>query len=182
MKMYSRKRYAQKHSFEERQHLLNICAKTFHQTKPINREKRQNKTKHATWNPLSYEFMKKTSISHPVEALGYIKCRRSKTSRPINNLSTSIRYNCQKIYSESRKPGAILTIAKEAKILAAISKPIIMISIHSNKSKRAVAFSHMWKNLADMLRISELLFFKGTTRKQASPDTFKNWRPPVNWP
>ena len=118
--------------------------------------------------------MKKTSISHPLEALGYIKCRRSKTSRLINNLSTSNRYNCQKIYSESRKPGAILTIAKEAKILAAISKPIIMISIHSNKSKRAVAFSHMWKNLADMLRISELLFFKGTTRKQASPDTFKN--------
>ena len=48
--------------------------------------------------------MKKTSMSNPVKSLGYIKCYSSSSPRPVKTSSNSIRYNCQKICSCSRRP------------------------------------------------------------------------------
>ena len=48
--------------------------------------------------------MKKTSMSNPVKSLEYIKCHSLTSSRPVKSPSNSIRCNCEKIYSWSRRP------------------------------------------------------------------------------
>ena len=44
--------------------------------------------------------------------LGYIKCYSSSSPRPAKSSCNSIRYNCQKICSWSKRPKAILKIRK----------------------------------------------------------------------
>ena len=44
---------------------------------------RQNKAKSTTWNSLRFEFVRKTSMSHPVKSHGYIKCHSSGSPRAI---------------------------------------------------------------------------------------------------
>ena len=43
---------------------------------------------------------------------GYIKCYSSSSSRPVKNPSNSIRYNCHKIYSWSKRPKTTLETKK----------------------------------------------------------------------
>ena len=48
--------------------------------------------------------MKKASMSKPVKSLGYIKCHSSSSPRSVKSPTNSIRYNCEKICSWSRRP------------------------------------------------------------------------------
>ena len=75
-------------------------------------EKRRNSTKYLTWNSRGPKFVKKTSMPISVEGLGYIKCYSSSCPRPVKSPSNSIRHNCQKICSCSRRHETILEIKK----------------------------------------------------------------------
>ena len=77
---------------------------------------KRNKAKYLTWNSIRLKFVKKTSMSYPVKSLWYIKYYRSSSPKPVKNLSNSIRYNCQKICSWSRRPKTILEIRKKGQI------------------------------------------------------------------
>ena len=68
------------------------------------------KTKHPTWSSVRFQFVKKTSMPQPAESLGYFKCYRSSSPRPLKNPSSSVRFNCYKICSWSRRPEIILKI------------------------------------------------------------------------
>ena len=50
------------------------------------------------------KFMKKTSMPNPVKSIGYVKCHSSSILRLVKSPSNSIRYNCEKISSWSRRP------------------------------------------------------------------------------
>ena len=76
--------------------------------------KRWNLTKYLTWNSIRLEFVKKTSMSNPVENLGYIKCCSLSSPRTIQSSSNSIRFKCQKIRSVSTRPKTILEIRKKS--------------------------------------------------------------------
>ena len=76
-------------------------------------EKKRSKAKYLMWNSTSPEIVKKTSLLNPVESIRYIKCHGSSSPRPIESPSNFIRYNCQKIYSWSRRPKTILEIRKK---------------------------------------------------------------------
>ena len=83
-------------------------------------------------------------MSHPVKSLRYIKCHSSRSPRLIKSLTSSIRYNFQKICSLIR-PEAIVEIRKEAMYLEVISKSFIYkfskdFTNHINKTKRAKVF------------------------------------------
>ena len=65
-------------------------------SKPFTIEKWRNKAKCLSWNSIRLKFMKQTSIPNPVKS-------------PSN----SIRYNCQKICSWSRRPKTISEIRKK---------------------------------------------------------------------
>ena len=80
-------------------------------------EKRRNKAKYLTWNSIRLKFVKKTSMPNPVKSLGYIKCHSSSSPRPVKSPSNSIRYNCDKISSWSRRPKTILEIRKKKTFL-----------------------------------------------------------------
>ena len=58
-------------------------------------EKRQNKTKYLAWNSIKFEFVKKNSMPHTAESLGFIKCHSLSSPRPIKSNSNFIRYKCQ---------------------------------------------------------------------------------------
>ena len=49
-------------------------------------------------------------MPQPAESLGYFKCYRSSSPRPLKNPSSSVRFNCYKICSWSRRPEIILKI------------------------------------------------------------------------
>ena len=87
-------------------------------------EKISNKTKYLTGFFIRLiKFLKKTSIPNPLESFGYIRCNSS--IRPTyKKPSSSIRCNCQKICSSSRRPKTILEIRKKL-FLQVIKKPII---------------------------------------------------------
>ena len=69
-------------------------------------------------NPIhSNTIQSKTSMSNPVESLEYIKCYSWSGPKPIQSPSNSIRHNCQKISSSSKRPKAILEIRKKATFL-----------------------------------------------------------------
>ena len=80
-------------------------------------EKRRNKAKHLTWNFVRLKFVKKISMPNPVKSLGYIKCYSLSSPRPIKSPSNSIRYNCHKTCSWSKRPKTILEIRKKATLL-----------------------------------------------------------------
>ena len=66
-----------------------------------------------------------------------------KTGR-VKSLSNSIKYNCQKVSSWSKRPKTKLEIRKKATFLQVISKSIIYnILLTTNRTNRAVVFS--WK-------------------------------------
>ena len=93
--------------------------------KPSITEKRRNKAKYLTWNSIRSKSEKKTSMPNPVKSLGYIKCHSSSSPRPVERPSNSIRYNCQKICTWSRRTKTILEIRKKAAVLHMINNPII---------------------------------------------------------
>ena len=72
-------------------------------------EKRRNKSKYLTRKSIRFKFVKKTSMPNPVKTLGYIKC--------YSTIRYSIRYNCKKICSWSRRIKTILEIRKKAVFL-----------------------------------------------------------------
>ena len=73
-----------------------------------------------TWNSIRLMVVKKTSMPNSVESLWYIKCYSSSSPRPVKNPSNSIRQNCQKICSWSRRPKTILEIRKKVTFLYVI--------------------------------------------------------------
>ena len=54
-----------------------------------------------------------------------MKCYSSSSPRPVKSLSNSVRYNCKKICSRSRRPKTILDIRKKTRLLQVINNPII---------------------------------------------------------
>ena len=78
--------------------------------KPAFTEKRRNKAKYLTWNSTRVKFVKKTSMPNPVKSLGYIKCYSSSSPRCVKSPSNSIRCNCERICSWSRRPKKMLEI------------------------------------------------------------------------
>ena len=46
--------------------------------------------------PQDLSFVKKTSMSNPVESPGYMKCHSLSSPRPVKSHSNSIRYQCQR--------------------------------------------------------------------------------------
>ena len=72
-------------------------------------EKRRNKSKYLTRKSIRFKFVKKTSMPNPVKTLGYITC--------YSTIRYSIRYNCKKICSWSRRIKTILEIRKKAVFL-----------------------------------------------------------------
>ena len=71
------------------------------------------------------EFVKNSSIPNRVESLAYSKCYSSSSPRPVKSPSNSIRYNCEKICSWSRRPKTIQEIRKKATFLSVVNNSII---------------------------------------------------------
>ena len=59
--------------------------------KPSITVNRRYKTKYPTTNSIRFEFVKKTSIPHPVKSLGYIKYHSSCSPTPFKSPSNSIK-------------------------------------------------------------------------------------------
>ena len=113
---------------------------------PIITEKRRNKTKYLVRNSLRCKFVKKNSMLNSVESPKYIKCYSSSSTRPVKNLSSSERYDCQKFCSWSGRPKTILTIRKKVTFLEAIKNSIIYeffkdFPNHRRTTNRAVVFN-----------------------------------------
>ena len=105
--------------------------------------KEEIRIKYLTWNSL--KFVKKTSMLNPVKSIGYIKCYSSSSPKPVKSPGNSIRYNCEKICSCSRRTKTILGIRKKATFLQMMKNPIIykFLKDFTNPSKNnnwAVAF------------------------------------------
>ena len=84
-------------------------------------------------------------MPNPIKSLGYIKCHRSSSTRPVKSPSNSIRYNCGKICSWSRRPKTILKIRKKATFLYVINSSIIYKSPKPNsKFKRFKTIVPAW--------------------------------------
>ena len=94
-------------------------------SKPSIYEKRRNKAKYLTWNSIRLKIVKKISMPNPVKSLSYIKCYSLSSPRPVKSPSNSIRYNCQKICSWSRRPKTILQVRKKVTFCQVIKNPII---------------------------------------------------------
>ena len=77
------------------------------------------------WPDLRLRFLKKAGMLNSVESLGYIKCYSSSIPRPVKSPGNSIRYNCKKICSWSRRPKTIPEIRKKATYLQVINNCII---------------------------------------------------------
>ena len=75
-------------------------------------------------NNLIWLHLKNTSMPNPAEGLGHITCFSSSSPRSIKSPSNSIRSNCQKICSSSRRPNTILEIRKNTIFLWVINYPI----------------------------------------------------------
>ena len=75
--------------------------------------------------------MKKTSMSNPVKSLGYLKCYSLSNPEPVKRTDNSIRDNCKKIRSWSRRPKSILEIIYKFKDF----------TNHRKKANRAEVFS-----------------------------------------
>ena len=90
--------------------------------------------------------MKKTSMPNPLKSMGNIKCHSLSSPRPGKRPSNSIRYNCEKISSLSRRPKTILEIRKKTTFLQVTNNAIIYnlfkdFTNHRKKTNRAVVFS-----------------------------------------
>ena len=119
-------------------------------------EKRRNKAKYLTWNSVRLKFVKKTSMLNSVESLEYIKYYNLSSPRPVKSPSNSIRHNCQKICSWSRRPKTVLKIRKKATFLKVINNLIIYklfkdFTNHRKKTNRVIVFSY--RHFPNILKI-----------------------------
>ena len=80
--------------------------------------RKEDKAKYLNWNSIRFKFMKNISMPNPVKSLGYIKCYSSSSPWSVKSPSNSIRYNCQKVCSWSRRPKTILEIRKKTTFFA----------------------------------------------------------------
>ena len=166
-------------------------------------EKRRNKFKYLTWNPITIWLVKNISILTPAKSLEY-----KRWYRPVKSTSNSIRYICGKTCSWSIRPKTILDIRKNTSFLLVINNAIIYIffkdfSNYRKKTNRTVVFSWRsfpsilknrdnWWNLLTISKTRKLQtpltsstsiyessgsqFFTATTRIQSGPDTFDKSR------
>ena len=74
---------------------------------------------------LRLQFVDKTSMPNAVKTLGFVKCYSSSSPKCVKSPGNSIRYNCQKISSWSRRPKTILEIRKKTTFFEMINNPII---------------------------------------------------------
>ena len=74
--------------------------------------------------PERLKFMKKISMPNTVKSLWYIKFHSLNSPRSIKSPSNSIRYNCEKICSWSRRPKTILEMRKKVTFFQVINNPI----------------------------------------------------------
>ena len=56
-------------------------------------------------------------MPNPVKSLEYIKCHSLSSPRPVKSPSNSIKYNCEKICSSSRRLKTILKIKKSSHLI-----------------------------------------------------------------
>ena len=125
--------------------------------------------------------------------LGYINCYSSSSPRPAKSSCNSIRYNCQKICSWSKRLKAILKIRKKATFLQVIKQSCYMFfkdfTNHRKKTNRVRVFScrpypnilkyrddwrkplTIWKT-----RLFWTQFFRTTTGIQSGPNAFNKSR------
>ena len=119
--------------------------------------------------------------------------------RPAKSFSNSIKHNCQKIYSRSRRAKLILEIRKKATFCQVIDNATTYkffkgFTKHRKKTSRAAAFSsrttketfqqsgkldslrHILKSSASMYEISNSQFFRTTTEIQSGPDALDESR------
>ena len=115
-------------------------------------------------------------MPNPVKSLGYIKCYSSSSPRPVKSPSNSIRYNCKKICSGSRRPKPILEIRKKAKFLWVINNCIIykFFKDFTNHRRRltgwlfiAVDLSPTFLNIGTADETFQQSFFRATTGIQS---------------
>ena len=166
--------------------------------KPSITEKRGNEAKCLTWNSIKLKFVKKTSMSNPVESLGYIKCYSSSSLKPIQRYRDSLRYKWQKICCWLSRPKTILEIRKKTTFLLVINKSIICkffkdFTNPRKRTNRAIVFScihfsnilkyfqqfrkqdslrHILKSSANTYESSGSQFFTTTTGIQSGQDAF----------
>ena len=70
------------------------------------------------WNSVRVKFVKKTSLPNPVKSFGIVKCYSSSSPIPIKNHCNPATYNCEKIWSWSKRPKIILEIRKKTTFLS----------------------------------------------------------------
>ena len=110
---------------------------------PSTTQKRRNKAKYLT----GIKFVKRTRMLNSVKSLRFIKRCSSSSPKPIKSPSNSIRCNCQKICSWSRRPETILETRKNTTFFKMINKFIIFKNFknftnHGKKTNRKIDFSH----------------------------------------
>ena len=82
--------------------------------KPFITEKRRNKAKYPTWNSVSLKSVKETSMSNSVKSLGYIKCYRSSSPRPVKSLRFTIDREDLRTYWKSGKQDSFRHLLKSS--------------------------------------------------------------------
>ena len=112
--------------------------------KPCITEKRTNQDKYLTWNSMRLKLVKKTCMLNPAKTRGYTKRYSSSSPKSIKSTSNSIRCNCQKICSWSKRPKTVLEI-KRAHFSRWKTIPLFAsfwdFTNHRKKTNRAVVFS-----------------------------------------
>ena len=154
-----------------------------------------------TWKAIRLKIVKKTSMPNCVESLEYIKYYSSSSPRPVKILSNSIRHNCQKICSWSRRPKTILEIRKMPHLSS--WSTILLFKSFSNtlpttkrrltdlsliflntgtsndtfqQSGKTDSLRHILKSSASMYKSSGSQPFKTTTRIQSGLGAFEESR------
>ena len=116
------------------------------------------------------------SMPNPVKSFGYINCYRASNSRTVNNPTSSITYNCHKIFSWSRRPKTIPEIRKKFRFLQVINKSIIYkffkyFTNHRKKGNNAVVFS--CRPFPNILKRQEPLMIPSSNlENKTSSDTY----------
>ena len=115
-------------------------------SKPSVTDKKRNMVKYLTWNSIRLTLVKKTSIPNYVKSLGYIKCHSWSSHRTVKSPSNSIRYNCENLYSWSRRPKTIPEIGKKGHISLGNQQSYYLqvfkdFTNRRKKTNRAVVFS-----------------------------------------
>ena len=125
-------------------------------------ERRRNKAKYPNWNPIRFMFVKETSIP---------KFHSSSSWRSIKGPSTSISYNCQKIYSWSRRYEIILEDQisrgdQQAYYLQVFRR----LYKHWKKTNKAPVFSN--RSLTNILKYREKMKTSNILENKTPSDTY----------